>query len=170
MTSASSGPARALDTLSLFGHNKRAAWAPFWIPLCEWFSMLPKPNRPYYETVGTWRTAAQAGALWIIFHPSGHRKRNHPAQTRGWGCLYVDFSQPGSPGGLRPTDHPLRPGSYQWTCCHLSRLQWKIAKRRRNLSNFNFFSLISISQPLIRLMMFVCLCDPQIKSMDVCAC
>ena len=42
---------------SLFGHNKRAAWAPFWIPLCEWFSMLPKPNRPYYETVGTWRTA-----------------------------------------------------------------------------------------------------------------
>ena len=31
-------------------------------------------------------------------------------------------------------------------------------------------SLISISQPLIKLMMFVCLCDPQIKSMDVCAC
>ena len=33
-----------------------------------------------------------------------------------------------------------------------------------------FLSLILISQPLIKLMMFVCLCDPQIKPMDVCAC
>ena len=71
-----------------------------------------------------------------LFYSSGH-----PAQTRGWGCLFVDFSQPGSPCGLCPTDHPLRPGSHQWTCCHLSRLKGKLTRRRRNLSDFNLFVL-----------------------------
>ena len=40
-------------------------------------------------------------------------------QEGGRGCLFVDNSQPGSSCGLQPTDHPMRPGSHQWSQCLL---------------------------------------------------
>ena len=56
---------------------------------------------------------------------SGHQNKNHSAQTWGLGCFYLDYSQPGWFCGLQPTDHPLRPGSHQWThSIALSLFRW----------------------------------------------
>ena len=56
---------------------------------------------------------------------SGHLYKNHSAETWGLGCLFLDYSQPGYLCGLLPTDHPLRPGSHQWThSTALSLFRW----------------------------------------------
>ena len=46
-----------------------------------------------------------------------------PTKIRGWGCLFVDFSQPGLPCEPQSADHPLRLGLHQWTPRHLWCLQ-----------------------------------------------
>ena len=51
--------------------------------------------------------------------------KNHSAETWGLGCLFLDYSQPWYLCGLLPTDHPLRPGSHQWThSTALSLFRW----------------------------------------------
>ena len=51
--------------------------------------------------------------------------KNHSAETWGLGCLFLDYRQPGYLCGLQPIDHPLRPGSHQWThSTALSLFRW----------------------------------------------
>ena len=70
---------------------------------------------------------------------------NCPAQIDGWGCLFwlgrgISWSR------HHPANHPHRPGSHQWTLCHILGLQRKSWLYRKEEEETCWLSITMLSR------------------------
>ena len=108
------------DFATYIGRPKKVTFWIAWLSI-SFTSTLLQLSHPKYEF---W-AAKNVTCLPFSLLFSGHLYKNHSAETWGLGCLFLDYSQPGYLCGLLPTDHPLRPGSHQWThSTALSLFRW----------------------------------------------